>query len=150
MDIRLAICRKTARCSYCLQDITIGEPVVRGRSWRKRSESEGSIRRWIMNFRWHGKRASDGQCCWLAQELDRLSTVTYVETRGRKKIILPKEQRERRLHLLRKRARQVQRLKHLLMIPTGQRDIDDVIKIGMAMEEIKEEIVDFGGVPKSW
>jgi len=150
MDIRLAICRKTARCSYCNQDITIGEPVVRGRIWQKRSESGGNIRRWVMNFRWHAKRLSDGQCCWLAQELDKLSTTPYAETRGRKRIVLPKEHRERRLYLLRKRARQVQRLKHILTVPTAQRDIDEVIKIGMMLDEIKVEIENLGGVPKSW
>ncbi len=150
MDIRLATCRKTTRCSYCNQDVLIGEPVVRGRVWQKRSESEGNIKRWIMNFRWHGRRQSDGQCCWLAQELDKLSTTTYVETRGRKRIVLPKIQRERRLYLLRKRARQVQRLKHILTVPTAQRDIDEVIKIGMVFDEIREEIVNLGGVPKSW
>lgn len=150
MDIRLAICRKTTRCSYCNQDITVGEPIVRGRVWQKRSESEGKIKRWIRNFRWHGKRAPDGQCCWLAQELDKLATVTFVETRGRKRIVLPKEHRERRLYLLRKRARQVQRLKHVLTVPTAQRDIDEVIKIGMIFDDIKVEIENLGGVPKSW
>ncbi len=103
-----------------------------------------------MNFRWHGKRLSDSQCCWLAQELDKLTTTSYVETRGRKRIVLPKEHRERRLYLLRKRARQVQRLKHVLTVPTKQRDIDEVIKIGVVLEEVKEEIENLGGVPKSW
>ena len=151
MDIRLATCRKTTQCSYCLQDITIGEPVIRGRIWSKRSESEeGHISRWVMNFRWHGKRLSDSQCCWLAQELDKLSTTTYVETRGRKRIVLPKEQRDRRLHLLRKRARQMQLVKHAMSVPTEQRDIDEVIRIGGVLEEIKEEMASLGGAPKSW
>ena len=123
--------------------------MVFGRLWRKHTESGGEARRWVMNFRWHAKRAKDGQCCWLAAGLEYAANNPPVETRGRKKLVMPKEQLEERLKILRQRARAAEKLKELMLAP-GQRDIDEVIKIGSRIEEMREKIALLGGVPKSW
>jgi hypothetical protein len=74
----------------------------------------------------------------------------YVEKRGRKKILLPKEQRDQRLAVLRKRAKVVQQLKVEAEKSPEERDIDTLIHLGERLENLREEISHLGGVPKSW
>jgi len=151
MDIYLTICRKTIpACSYCLEAIEISEPMVCGRLWQKRTEEGGEPRRWVKNFRWHAQRKKDNQCCWLSQALENLSQHPVLETRGRKGITLPKLVKEERLKILRQRARAVAKLKELMLAPLRKRDVDEIIKIGSRIEEMKERISQLGGVPKSW
>jgi len=124
--------------------------MIAGKLWMRFTKEGGEPRRWVKNFRWHVRREQDGMCCWLEQALENLSRHPPVETRGRKKLVLPKEKRLSRLSVLRRRARVVQRLKLLMMLPTKQRDIDEVIRLGSQLEEMKEEIAPLGGVPPSW
>ena len=150
MDIYLTTCRKTVpSCSYCGETIELSEPMVCGKLWQKYTEEGGEPRRWVKNFRWHAKRKRDSQCCWLAQALENLSLHPVVETRGRKSLILPKGVKEERLKILRQRARAVAKLKELMLDPDA-RDVDEIIRIGSRIEEMKEKIVDLGGLPRSW
>ncbi|KKN54544.1 hypothetical protein LCGC14_0591360 [marine sediment metagenome] len=123
--------------------------MVFGKLWLRHTESGGEARRWVMSFRWHAERARDGQCCWLVAGLENLAAHPPVETRGRKRLILPKEKLEERLKILRQRARAAAKLRELMLAP-GQRDIDEVIRIGSRLEEMKERISELGGVPRSW
>ena len=124
--------------------------MVCGKLWQKYTEEGGEPRRWVRNFRWHAKRKRDSQCCWLSQALENLSQHPVSETRGRKSLILPKEMKEERLKILRQRARAVAKLKELMLAPLNARDVDEIIKIGSRIEEMKEKISQLGGVPKSW
>ncbi len=151
MDIYLTTCRKTVpSCSYCGETIELSEPMVCGKLWQKYTEEGGEPRRWVKNFRWHGRRKRDSQCCWLEQALENLSLHPVVETRGRKSLILPKEVKEERLKILRQRARAVSALHELMLAPLDKQDVDKVIRIGARIEEMKEKILPLGGVPKSW
>jgi len=139
MDIYITTCRKTVpACSHCGEAIELGEPMVCGKLWQKFTEEGGEPRRWVKNFRWHAQRKRDSQCCWLSQALENLSMHPVIETRGRKKLLLPKETMEKRLKVLRQRARAVAKLKELMLAPLRQRDVDEIIKIGSMLEEMKE------------
>jgi len=151
MDIHITTCRKTIpACSYCSETIELGEPMVCGKLWQRYVEKGAEPRRWVRNFRWHAKRKRDSQCCWLAQALENLSQYPVIETRGRKRLILPKQVKEDRLKILRQRARAVAKLNELMLAPLDQQDVDKIIKIGSRIEEMKEKISQLGGVPKSW
>ncbi len=151
MDIYLTICRKTVpTCSYCNETIGLSEPMVCGKLWQKYTEEGGEPRRWVKNFRWHGKRMKDSQCCWLSQALENLSQHPTAETRGRKRLDLSLDQHAERLKVLRQRARTVAKLKELMLAPLDQRDVDEVIRIGSKVEAMKEKMVLLGGVPRSW
>ena len=69
-----------------------------------------------------------------------LSQCPVVETRGRKSLLLPKVEAEKRLKILRQRARAVAKLKELMLATLDQRDVDEIIKIGSRIEEMKEQI----------
>ena len=149
MDIWITTCRRTAKCNYCNEDITLNEPVVRGRLWQRSNENSKPLR-WVKQFRWHAKRVTDSQCCWLAQALDHLSSNPPVEHRGRKQLDLPAEVRERRLALLRQRARLVQRMKFIVLADIESRDLGKIMIIGNQIEELRAKMIEAGGVPKSW
>lgn len=151
MDIWLTYCRKRVpKCSYCKEPIQVGDLMVIGRQWSRSSEGERESRRWVMNFRWHGERHTDGKCCWLQAGVDYLAQHPFVETRGRKQLQLTERQRKARLKILRQRARLVQKLKVLMEAPLDQTDIDLMVRIGSQIEDLKEQIAPLGGVPASW
>ena len=150
MDVWISRCRKTVRCSYCSEDISNGEPMVFGKLWMRFTADGVEPRRWVKNFRWHAKRARDEQCCWLAAGLENLATKQFTETRGRKQLVMSKDKRDKRLCILRKRARLVQRLKFLMSAKPNNRDVDDIIKAGSRLEGLKEQIAPYGGAPPSW
>ncbi len=131
----------------------MGEPMVLGKMLQKTTQKGEAVgaRRGVMNFRWHAQKQPDNQCCWLLAGLEHLALNPYVETRGRKKIIMSKPKRDRRLAILRKHARAKSELQQLILIGRlGQRDVDRVIVLGGQLEEMKDEMEDIGGVPKSW
>jgi len=123
--------------------------MVFGKLWMRFTQEGGEARRWVKNFRWHAQRKRDGRCCWLASGLEHLASNPHVETRGKRKLLIPKEKREERFKILRQRARLVQKLK-VLMLDPNEEDIDRIIVIGSEVEELKERMVDLGGIPKSW
>jgi hypothetical protein len=120
--------------------------------WLRKAGEGTEVLRWVKNFRWHAKRNRDGQCCWLVKGLDDFNSRPYVEKRGRKRLLLPIDVRAKRLGLLRKRARIVQQIRTLML---DDDDIDNdslnrCVKLGAQLESLKEEILPYGGVPKSW
>ena len=152
MEIYVTICRKTIEyCSYCSEPIELDELIVCGKLWRRKVTEEGEPRRWIANFRWHARRKRDGQNCWIQSAIEFLERNPVVETRGRKSLQLPEDIKLARLKILRQRARTVARLKELMLDNlVDQRDIDEIIRIGSKIEEMKEKILPLGGLPKSW
>ncbi len=124
--------------------------MVFGKLWLRRSGEGTEVLRWVKNFRWHAKRTRDDQCCWLIKGLEEFSLRPYVEKRGRKKLLLPPEIKLKRLQILRRRARLVQRLKALILDELSNADLDIFIRIGSQIESLKDEIEPYGGIPKSW
>lgn len=148
MNIWLKICKKVVRCHYCLEDITTKEYMVFG-VWREKG-TDGNSKGYTRRYHWHAKRPRDGQCCWLVQSLERLEREPQVERRGRKKLLLPQEDREKRLCILRQRARLKQKIKLLFLSETDERDIEQIISVGRKLEELRQRIEPLGGIPKSW
>ena len=153
MDVWLTTCRKTVpKCSHCQEPIKLGEVMVVGKLWRT-SNKDGEARRWLKTLHWHAQRGEDRVCCWLIAGLDYLSTHPTTETRGRKLLQLTKKEKEARLKLVRQRARLVQKIKLLMLIPLEEqspKDIADMIKVGSQIIELREKIAPLGGVPPSW
>lgn len=147
MDVWLTKCKKTVSCSYCLEDITTTEPMVAGKLWLRQS-NDGN--RFTKQFRWHAKRTRDGQCCWLVEGLEYLSAHPAIEHRGRKRLVLPAEIKERRLFILRQRARLVQKLKLLVLDGVVNSDLSRIMALGEKLESLRANMVLLGGVPKSW
>ena len=147
MDIWISTCHKKSKCSHCGEDIENNEPCVFGKLWKKFTGKESEVRKWTITFHWHARRKSDGQCCWLAQAMEYLEKQEYTEMRGRHCIVLPKELREKRLSILRRRARVMQRIR-AEMEEGG--NVDALIHLGKQLETLKEEIAPLGGVPKNW
>jgi len=150
MDIWLTTCKKKAKCSYCEELIELGEPVVYGRLWLRTKEGEYKPRRFVKRFRWHAQKGDEKKCCWLEQALNNLANNPYIETRGRKRLVLPPEIREKRLKVLRRRAKVVQQLRTETEEQPERQDIDEIIRLGGILARLKEEIEPLGGVPKGW
>ena len=150
MDIWVSRCNKGCNCTYCGEPIEVGEAEVFGKLWL-RFTSEGSApRRWVKKFHWHARRKRDGQCCWLVAALAEFGKRVYVERRGRKRILLPKEDRDARLRLLRRRAKIIQQLRVEAEKSPEERNMEEMIRLGGILEQLKVDIAEVGGVPKSW
>jgi hypothetical protein len=133
--------------------IESGEPEVFGKLWLRKKvvgSTENKPRRWVKKLHWHAQRKADGQCCWLVSALAELAKHPHIEKRGRKKLLLPKEQRDERLRLLRKRAKVVQQIKAETDVPPNKMNMDRIAELGLALEELKVKIEPVGGIPKSW
>ena len=151
MDIWIARLNKTAICSDCGMPIKAGEPCVFGRIWTTRSgEGVDKPTKWVKKLYWHVRRPDDGRCCWIEQGIIAMEKRGYVERRGRKALGLSEEDKLKRIAILRRRARVMQRLRFETMLPPEQQDVDKVIHLGGQLGNLKEEIQLVGGVPKSW
>lgn len=150
MDIWVGRCNKSCNCIHCGELIELGEPEVFGKLWMRFTNEGAKPRTWVRKFHWHAKRKRDGQCCWLVQALEAFGKQKHVETRGRKKILLPKKKREARLRILRRRAKVMQQLRVEVEKAPDVRDMEEMIRLGGILEELKQEIAPVGGVPKSW
>jgi hypothetical protein len=122
--------------------------MVQGKLWKKSIGEKSEVRRWTINFHWHAKRKQDNQCCWLEQGLDRVAREPHVETRGRKRLVLPKEVLEKRRLVMLRHGRVVQRLK--AEMEAEPQELDRIIRLGEQLETLRLEIGPLGGVPKSW
>ncbi len=136
MDIWISECRKVSKCLHCSQPIVAHTPMVVGRIYKH----VGS-RTFRTDLRWHPN-------CWVEQGVAKMDMRPILETRGRKKMELDIEARKKRLRIVMKRATLKQRISKL--DPAAPSYFDRVVRLGCMMEECKEEIRPFGGVPKGW
>jgi hypothetical protein len=151
VDIWLSRCNKTVTCSHCGEDIEVGEPEVFGKLWLRFSQDgEAKARTWTKTFHWHGRRKRDGQCCWLVQALEKFDSTKFIESRGRKKLLMPKEARDGRLKILRKHAKVLQQLRAIMEEPAGDRDMVAITRLGGRLQKLRIDIEKFGGAPESW
>lgn len=153
IDIWLDRCNRTIECSYCGEDIVNGDIEVFGRYWQRRTKEGGSTVRWVKTFHWHAQKMIENQqvqCCWLKQALESLALHPHIETRGRRSMVLPVEQKAARLKILQKRARIIQVIVEETGKPVHLQSIDRIIRLGSQLESLKEQIAPLGGVPKTW
>ena len=88
--------------------------------------------------------------CWIDQAIASLSSRRIAETRGRKRLEITDEMREARLKVLRRRAAVVQRIRAEVSNPVEKQNVDRIIHLGKAINDLKMEIESLGGAPKSW
>ncbi len=142
MDVWITYCRKECRCKHCPEKINTGEPKVVGKLWMKRREGQ-DIK--VMNFpitmRWHPQ-------CWIEQGLIELNKRPYEARgdRGRKSLVMSKEDKVTRNKLLRRRSSFFFRLR----AAADAGETDKIIQIIGKMEMLAVEIEKYGGAPKSW
>lgn len=138
MNVWVRIAKKPAPCFWCGKTIESGEFEVvcqyymqmrNGRSWSKK-----------MLF--HAEPD-----CWMERAKAEIRSRPQIELRGRKALALSDEKKEERNRILRQRGSVMQRLNDEMfgrMRPARLRVLTD------KLEELKEQIEEFGGVPESW
>lgn len=137
MNVWMRKTRKQATCSYCEKPVLNGDyQVVCQHYMRLRS---GKV--------WWKRRSFHPQC-WIDQAVAELDTRVVVETRGRKRLEMADATKTARTAILRRRGSIIQRIKR--EIGSEEQDIDRIVHLGELLNGLKEEIEQFGGVPKSW
>ena len=144
MEVWLTRCRRRATCKYCSESILKGEYMIVTRMSRLRRDAEGNqvLRRWRIDKFWHPD-------CWMKnakQAIDERQPLP--ETRGRKKLNLSPEAAEKRRKVLMRRASVMQRLRDEM--DNGECNVEKLIHLGSLLQSCKEEIEQYGEVPKSW
>lgn len=139
MDVWLTWCKRKTKCKYCPEPINPGEPVVVAKQWRKKASQDA--RHWPFILRFHPN-------CWLENALAYLEKHPYVPKRsmGRPKLDLSKDDKTKRLRMLRLRASIVYRQK----VAAHEGRALRVLELEVRKQELIGEIEKCGGVPKSW
>lgn len=143
MDIWMTWCQKTAKCKHCEKPIEVGDPMVRGKFWRK----HGQLTKWSFPFYWHVQ-------CWVDQGMEQLRRhprisrykggVSSWAKYGVRE--LSDEDKATRISLLQKRANIVQRMRKAAI----EGNLDLLIDLQSRLDGLIPEIEKVGGVPKSW
>lgn len=133
MDVWITWAKKRSMCKHCGEYILSGTPVVKGKLWRKVT---GELIHFTLMFRWHPQ-------CWVEQGIAALP-----EYHGSYRLPISEEQRKRRFYLLRRWATLQQRVKAASMYPQTKQAL--IGRLTAQMEEIKEEMLGLGGIPKKW
>lgn len=139
MDIWMSYCTRKARCAFCNEEINPGQPMVRGKSWKKTASNS----KWCVSKYWHPS-------CWVEQGLVYLSKQPYIPRIGRKSMDISVEVKEKRNIIMRRRGSAIQRLKREMKKPVEQRSSSTVSKIVALLEKYKKEIEPLGGIPPKW
>lgn len=130
-------CQRTAKCEYCQNQIEAGTPLVTVFFWNKGQEG----RKLNVKKYYHPQ-------CWVDQALDYLRLNPYIPyNRHRSSELLP-EDKQRRLKLMRDKARLDQRRRNLKS--DGTERIQAETRIDLHILELMEEISKVGGIPKRW
>jgi len=96
---------------------------------------------------WWFRRSFHPQC-WIDQAVAAVETRAVVETRGRKRLKMTDANKEARTAIMRRRGSVVQRIKK--EVENEEQDVDRIVHLGELLNNLKGEIEQFGGVPKSW
>lgn len=113
------------------------------RYYRRTKNADGVSQSWRFYMHFHPQ-------CWIDQAIASLSSRRIAETRGRKRLEITDEMREARLKVLRRRAAVVQRIRAEVSNPVEEQNVDRIIHLGKAINDLKMEIELLGGAPKSW
>jgi len=138
VKITFSYARGAGKCSFCPTPITVGEPVVVGRT----PVSAGG-KNFYSKRRWHPQ-------CYLDQGLRYLELHPFTpEAKGRPRLpTLPIGDKLRRLSILRRHATTLQRIRAELRKPKP--NFDTLARLGERVELLRTEISTYGGAPKSW
>ena len=132
-NVSIAWCHRTAQCKWCENQIEASTPMVSVFFWNKGNEAN---RGWNSKYYYHPN-------CWVAQGLDYLERNPYVPGPGRKRVEMEPEKKAIRLKILRRKASLEQR----------RRNTEDPLMLAHIETQIAglfEEIIEVGGIPKSW
>jgi len=137
-NVCMAWCQRKAMCKWCNKPIEAGNPIVTVFYWRKGVEGNRKLN---LKFYYHPQ-------CWVDQGTDYLKMNPYVPHKRSRKLPLTKEDTERRVTLLRRKASLDQR-KRNLKANFPDRVLAEA-RIDSHIAEIMVEIVSVGGIPKRW
>lgn len=127
-DVWMTWCRRKAKCHWCEEPITSQTPMVKVKIWRGKAM-------WRYTMYLH-------PFCWTEQGMAALDR----EGPFRGRLPLSSSQKANRFRLI----RNWHNCKGRLYEAAVSGDVDEVIKLLANMEGIKQEIADYGGVPKKW
>ena len=130
MDIWISWCHRRTKCDWCEESITMGNPVARGKWWKKGQ--------WSKRYYWHPE-------CWVKQGLAALDKSPF-DNRHKVRSVLSPEQSKRRSLLLREWADKKHRLLRAAEVGSNKA-IESLIN---RMCIIYADMLSVGGVPKSW
>ena len=135
-------CKKQSVCKHCNKPIVKGSYLVMCQMYKERKSNEDSKKKaWWFFRRFHPQ-------CWIDQGIAAVEKIPVVESRGRKRVPMTDNTRAARFKIMQRRASIMQRLKKsTLEVPY---DIDKIIHLGQMIDELKAEIIEQGGLPKSW
>ena len=135
-------CKKQSICKHCGKPIVKGSYLVMCQMYREsKKEDNGGKKNWWLFRRFHPQ-------CWIDQGIAAVSKIPVVETRGRKRVPMTDGTKSARFKIMQRRASIMQRLKKATVeVPY---DIDKIIHLGTMIDELKAEIIEQGGLPKSW
>lgn len=143
MNVWMKRCRREAKCRFCEKPIEKGGYLVFCSWYKKTKDKAGAPQTWQFHMSFHPQ-------CWIDQAIIELEKSPPAETRGRKRLPMTDEVKEKRIKILRRRGAVLQRIRNELAKPEEERSIDRIIHFGDKLNELKEEIVPLGGVPSSW
>lgn len=142
MNVWIRKTRRQGTCQYCSQPILKDEYQV--------------VTQWYVKLRsgrtWQKRRIYHPQC-WIDQAVAEIERRPVVETRGgwgSSRIKLADDVKAARTKILMRRASVLQRIKVEVSKPTEEQSVDKIIHLGDLLNKLKEEIEEYGGVPKSW
>ena len=131
-----------AKCAHCDKNIPKHDYMVVSQFYKDRKpSSDGSRRAWWTIKRFHPQ-------CWIDQGIAAIEKIPVIESRGRKMIAMTDSCRAERFKIMQRRASIIQRIKRATA--KDILDIDKIIHLGSMMDELKTQIEEYGGVPKSW
>lgn len=139
-NVCMVWCQRQANCGWCDKPIEVATTEVTVFYWNKGADGH----------RWNVKRYYHPQC-WIDQGVDYLNLHPYCagERRGPKpNLSLSKEEMDKRLHLLRKKATLEQRKRNL--DPKRADYLSAVLKLEIKVLDTIQEIAPIGGVPRKW
>ena len=143
-------CKRRSICYYCKQPVESGKATVMTKVYRPG--------KWSYYNHYHIR-------CWVHQGIDYLRSHPYepkstpVQARGRPRLSLSASQKEQRLRLLKHRAVITLRKRAIIEKIAGLNEDNShtadgmykkLDKLDLKLEIIEQEIVLYGGVPRSW
>lgn len=143
-NVTVSWCTRQAQCRWCEQPVEAGTPMVSVFFWNRGVDGK---RGWNVKHHYHLLR-SDGKHCWDEQGLDYLKLNPYVPyIRGRRMKLSKKDSRSRLL-ILKRKAELDQRRRNLK--PDAPEYTLRLAVIEAKVAGLAAEILDYGGMPKSW
>jgi hypothetical protein len=130
MNVWMTKCSRQTGCNWCPEPIEKTEHMVVTSYYRGK---------WLIKKYYHPE-------CWIAQGKEALERRIKVDNRGGVRLHIPPEAKKERRKIAVRRASVIQRIKKAY----ERNDVDNMIHLGVMLQQLKEEIEPYGGVPKKW